>query len=397
VQRIPDAASATTGAIETTMNDVNDNPNQKADDHEPADVSTDLGRRKMLGQLLAGAKLLTGTATVTASGSLFSREEAILAATLTHQGTAGMNVAEPDGLSGMSQFSVNWARLNDLKKKMATAKLGSGGIRARTPGNTMNLSRMFIGGNLVSGWAHARDLIYVSDLVKAYHTKEKIFDTLQISEACGMNTFLMNPALCNVVREYREKAGGTIQFMTNCSGNTEEELLGNLQKSIDYGASSCLVQGEVGDRLVREKRFDQIAKSLELVRKNGLPAGIAAHRLETLQACVDEGLIPDFWMKTFHSDNYWSRRPGEPECDNVFCREPQATIDFMAQRPEPWIAFKVLAAGAIKPQDGFRYAFEGGADFICVGMYDFQVVDSVNICMDVLDSPLKRTRPWRYA
>jgi len=332
----------------------------------------------MLGQLLSGA------AAMTTGASLFSREEEILAATLAPQGTAGIEVAASDGLSGASRLYTNWAKLDDLKKKMVKSRLGK-----------INLSRMFIGGNLVSGWAHARDLLYVSDLVKAYHTKEKIFATLKLSEACGMNMFLMNTGLCEVMKEYREKSGGEIQFMTNCSGATEAELLGNLQKSIDYGAATCLVQGEVGDRLVREQQFDQLAKSLELVRKNGCPAGIGAHRLETLQACVAEGIIPDYWFKTFHSGHYWSRRPDDPEHDNVFCREPQETTDFMADRPEPWIAFKVLAAGAIRPQDGFRFAFEGGADFICVGMYDFQVVDSVNIGMDVLDSPLKRARPWR--
>ena len=41
------------------------------------------------------------------------------------------------------------------------------------------------------------------------------------------------------------------------------------------------------------------------------------------------------------------------------------------------------------------YAFENGADFICVGMYDFQIVDDVNIALDVLKSDLQRRRPWR--
>ena len=60
----------------------------------------------------------------------------------------------------------------------------------------------------------------------------------------------------------------------------------------------------------------------------------------------------------------------------------------------PLFGFKVLAAGAIKPEDGFRYAFKNGADFICVGMFDWQVVDNVNTAIEVLGSDLKRTRPW---
>ena len=36
-----------------------------------------------------------------------------------------------------------------------------------------DMSRLILGGNLLSGWAHSRDLIYVSQLVKAYHNKDR--------------------------------------------------------------------------------------------------------------------------------------------------------------------------------------------------------------------------------
>jgi hypothetical protein len=53
-----------------------------------------------------------------------------------------------------------------------------------------------------------------------------------------------------------------------------------------------------------------------------------------------------------------------------------------------------MAAGAIKPDDGFRYAFGNGADFTCVGMFDFQVIDNANIVYDTINSDLKRERKW---
>ena len=59
----------------------------------------------------------------------------------------------------------------------------------------------------------------------------------------------------------------------------------------------------------------------------------------------------------------------------------------MSQMPEPWIAFKILAAGALHPKNEFKHAFERGADFICVGMYDFQIVDDVNLALAVLGAP----------
>ncbi len=61
---------------------------------------------------------------------------------------------------------------------------------------------------------------------------------------------------------------------------------------------------------------------------------------------------------------------------------------------KPWIAYKVLAAGAIHPRDGFKYAFANGADFCCVGMFDFQVREDAIIARDILAGDLPRERPW---
>jgi hypothetical protein len=80
--------------------------------------------------------------------------------------------------------------------------------------------------------------------------------------------------------------------------------------------------------------------------------------------------------------------------DNMWDLFPEKTIEYMSQVDKPWIAFKVLAAGAIQPEVGFRYAFENGADFICVGMFDFQVVEDVNIVNEVLASIRNRERKW---
>ena len=44
----------------------------------------------------------------------------------------------------------------------------------------VSLSRLFIGGNLIGGWAHSRDLMYASKLFTSYNTEAKVFETLEL-------------------------------------------------------------------------------------------------------------------------------------------------------------------------------------------------------------------------
>jgi len=286
-----------------------------------------------------------------------------------------------DAVSAATIKHFDFRTLKDLKGRVPHAKLGK-----------LEVSRLILGGNHIGGWAHARDLLYVGALVKAYHTRWKIFETFAIAEKCGINAFLTNPVLCDVIGEYWYRKLGKIKFISDCGGG---DIFEGIKTSIDGGAAACYVHGGVADGLVRRKQFDKIAKALDLIRANGLPAGIGGHKLATIQGCVEAGLRPDFWMKTLHHHRYWSARGGKSECDNCWCEHPDETIAYMRQRPEPWIAYKVLAAGAIRPGDGFRYALKNGADFLCVGMYDFQLVEDTNIFLEALAENKNRERPWR--
>ena len=79
----------------------------------------------------------------------------------------------------------------------------------------------------------------------------------------------------------------------------------------------------------------------------------------------------------------------------MWCINPEETVEFMKTVTKPWIAFKVLAAGAIPPQNGFHYAFENGADFVLAGMYDFEIAEDVQIVNRSLAGLPQRARAWR--
>lgn len=306
---------------------------------------------------------------------------------------------ETDVTSGAT-IQLKQSALTTLKGKMPQGKLGEHSV-----------SRLVMGGNLIGGWAHSRDLIYVSSLFKAYNTEKKVYETLMLGEQAGLNTINIGFPSNALMAKYKKITGSKIKVISQVGPNQEKnDPLYFINQAIDFGADILQIQGNWCDWLVRDKKFDTIRLMLEHIRKQGIVAGLGAHTIDSLIACEEEGIIPDYYMKTMHHDRYWSATPKEnrvafevdgpesPDHDhyhnNMFDMFPDRTIEFVNRVKVPIMGFKVLAAGAIEPKDGFRYAFENGADFICVGMFDFQLVDDTNIVLDILNSPMNRSRAW---
>jgi uncharacterized membrane protein YphA (DoxX/SURF4 family) len=309
-----------------------------------------------------------------------------------------MTESGPDAVSGATSIRVDYKKTGDLKGTLPTGKLGN-----------MKISRMIMGCNLIGGWAHARDLQYANTLFKAYNTDQKVLETLHLGEMAGINATFMVNDYYPLFNKYQKLYGGKMQSI--CQTYLKpDNFLGDIDKAIGNGANALYIQGAEGDRLVRERKIDQLAKAIEHIKKQGYLAGMGAHSLEVIKACEKEGIPVDFYVKTFHNDNYWSAHPIEERVefsvdtkknlehnkihDNMFDLFPTRTREYMKKVNKPWIAFKVLAGGAILPKDGFRFAFENGADFICVGMFDFQVVDDVNIASEILGNLKNRERKW---
>lgn len=293
------------------------------------------------------------------------------------------------------------ALLAQMKKP---GKQTAGSIKAMPTGKIGNvkISRIICGGNLIGGYAHSRDLIYVSSLLNHYFTDEKIIETLQICEENGINTIISGTSSAGLFNKYWNERGGKIQWFAQCSAKPED-LTSDVKKAIDSGAAGAFLLGNIADQWARNDRADLIGKFVDFIKDNGIIAGTAGHNLKTPMACEKAGVNADFYMKTHHSTKYWStRKPDQHKdvidnynVDNYWDKYPEKTVEFMKTIEKPWIAYKVLAAGAIHPRDGFKYAFQNGADFLCVGMFDFQVIEDALIARDILGGNIERQRPWR--
>ena len=282
---------------------------------------------------------------------------------------------------------------NNSNSALPTGKIGK-----------LKISRLIIGGNQFSGWSHSRDLPYLRQLFLAYSSQEKIMATLELCEECGINAIITSAS--DYLNKYWKERGGRIQWIAQVHPKPDD-LTTNIKQAIDSGAVGAYVQGGVGDSFVKAGRADLLGKAVDFIKQNGLIAGIGGHSVEVPIAVEKAGIKPDFYMKTLHHGNYWSATPkdqrvefnvdsGSPyDHDNIWSITPEKTIEFMKSVETPWIAFKVLAAGAIHPREGFKYAFENGADFVCAGMFDFQVRENVLVARDLLSGALNRQRPWR--
>lgn len=306
---------------------------------------------------------------------------------------------------------LEYARLKALKlddpavlarqKTMPAGKIGD-----------LTVGRLISGSNLISMNMHARDLDYVKALAANYNTEERVFMTLKKCEELGVNTIVLKSHNFKHFRlaRYWDEWGGKMKWIADVIMRDINQFERLLVEHLELGASAAYLWGGAADIWFHEKKQDHIIRAFEIMKKYDVPVGIGAHRLEPIMFCEKEGLVPDFYIKTLHHDRYWSAHAKENRRfmemyegdsddhdkfhDNFWCDRHEDTVAFMQDVKVPWIAFKILAAGAIPPEEGFEYAFAGGADFVCVGMFDFQVKQDAELAQKTITRAKDRSRAW---
>jgi len=261
-------------------------------------------------------------------------------------------------------------------------KPASGGLPTGRIGK-LEVTRLICGGNLFSGFAHSGELLYVESLLQHYFTDDKILDTLQLCEEGGINTTILrtDEQIVRVLSRYRKERGGKLQWIAQTYPEPDN-LKENIKLAIDNGAVAAFCMGEHAEEVfVKPGKGELIGEVVAFIKQNGLVAGVGSHLLELPIMSEQQKFNPDFYFKTFNSAGYYTQ-------------DTRDVAALMKTIRKPWIAFKVLGAGRVLPKDGFDLAFKSGADFINVGMYDFQVESDVSLVRDVVKRHAQRDRPW---
>lgn len=305
--------------------------------------------------------------------------------------------------AGMA-FGLN-ATAGEGTSAVTPAAAASAGLPCGKIGK-LEISRLLLGGNLLTHYTHSRDLKYVYTLAAKYNTDEKIFETLALAEKHGVNTVSMHnpPHPISLLRRYRKERGGKIQWIICPTAKVEpglDEYRRHVDELLKDGCEAIYLWGVHSDSLVSGGKMDLVTQAVELPKKLGVPSGVGAHDLNVIKACEEHGVPADFYIKTFHTHSYpTAPKPDElvkpySEFPGYWCKDPQETAEFMKTVKKPWIAFKTMAAGAIAPKPAFRYAFLNGADFVLAGMFDFEIADDVATIKETMQGLENRARPWQ--
>jgi hypothetical protein len=271
----------------------------------------------------------------------------------------------------------------------------------------LEISRLLLGGNSAYP-LHPQPGPYVRIYTDPalQHSGERSSRRWLLAEAHGINALVIHTAagVMDMLREYRHKRGGKIRWIICPTAVMEpglKEFKEQVAMLLDEGTDAVYIWGVRADDLVARGNPELIAEAVIAVKDKGALCGVGAHDLRVIQECERLQVPADFYIKTLHHHSYPTGPKPEDitapykEIPGYWCSHPKETIEFMEKVEKPWIAFKVMAAGAIPPANAFRYAFRNGADFILAGMFDFEIAEDVRLIKEILAGDLKRSRPWR--
>ena len=249
-------------------------------------------------------------------------------------------------------------------------------------------SRLFIGGNLIGGYAHSRDLTYVSTLMRRYNTPAKIRETLELAERTG--SMRSTPGSCRTTPQLFEhwKNGGKIKWFAQVRLDGGRRFLANPARDRPGGHGVAPDRRHLR-RLARPGKFEKLARSLQFIKARKRMAGVAAHDLRVIVECEKPSWTSISTRRPSTATSTTPRPGRRRQARWARTTIPGATIRGgdrgHGQSQEALDRFQDSGRrGASSRARPSRYAFNSGADFILVGMFDWQIEEDAKLARRVV-------------
>lgn len=173
----------------------------------------------------------------------------------------------------------------------------------------MQVSRLLLGGNLLTHFTHSRELKYVYNLAAHYNTDDKILQTLALAEQHGINTLVIHtvPRILDTLRKYRFEMGGKMQWIvcpTAPVGSDLSEYAKQIQGLVNDKCNAIYLWGVHADRLVAEGKIDMVRRLVDLAKEHNIPSGVGSHDTNVVVECEKNNVNADFYIKTLHHHKY---------------------------------------------------------------------------------------------
>jgi hypothetical protein len=250
-----------------------------------------------------------------------------------------------------------------MEEKMSTF------ILPRIHLGTLEVSRLIAGSNPISGFSHAgpertrQMLEYFSvDCIKAH---------LHACETSGINALVARADrfIMRVLAEYWRE-GGRIRWIAQTAPEMKDPI-GNIRQAKQAGASAIFVHGGDVGALFDNGQMDDLRARVDAIRSLGLPAGAASHEPQHLLDMQQMGIPIDFYLVCLYNlTGYKGRTTVEPREEFDYADRAIA-LRALGQLERPCIAYKVLGAGRLSPEEGLadvRRALRPG-DGVLIGMF----------------------------
>ena len=209
--------------------------------------------------------------------------------------------------AALPAVSPAWAAAESTPAAQTPLPAQTQSLPTGTIGN-LKVSRILLGGNLLTHYTHSRDLQYVYSLAAQYNNEARILETLAVAEANGVNTLVIHtvPWALDILQKHR-KRGGKMQWIICTTAEADDSMAAytrSIQQLADMGTDAVYLWGVRADALSQQGRVDLIAKAVEIGKKHKLPSGVGAHDVNVVIQCQQNDIPADFYIKTFHSHNY---------------------------------------------------------------------------------------------